>query len=175
MTRNAVFLVHDGEVKGTYFKRRLYAEDGITPGDRPLCFQWEKFSCIPLICADAAYNPSKVGTTMMHEANQVGAGKDVPIIVCSNGGWLMEPYWQVPLQTWASGCDAPVLICGVSGEGPPFIEDGEQGFYGGGGSGVFWPGGQWSDGPQPCQKEEPGIYIVDTDNPEDPIIESARF
>ena len=60
------------------------------------------------------------------------------------------------VNTDASGCSAPVLICGVAGKGAWFEDQDGEGFYGGGGSGVFWPSAE------PIQRKLRGIYIVDT-------------
>lgn len=169
--RNAVFLVHKNKIKGTYFKRRPWQDEDIKPGSSVVCFQWDEFSCIPLICADAADNPSQFGTKMMYEAIERGAGKNTPIVVCSYGSGLNTPDWQEPLQSWSSGCEAPVLICGVSGKGAAFKEDnGDEGFFGGGGSGVFWP-----ERRQPYQKLERGIYIIETERREITIPKHFRL
>jgi predicted amidohydrolase len=158
--RNAIFLVHNGEIKGEYYKRRWGEGDpeNLVLGTKAKLFKWEKFSCIPLICADVFDVPSKKGTEMMYEAIQMGASENTPIIVCSYGSGLQTPFWQVPLQSWSSGCECPVLICGVSGKSDkPIIVDGFEEYCGGGGSGVFW-----SDGVSPYQKSDSGIYIIDT-------------
>lgn len=154
--RNAVFLSHAGRIGGRYFKRRPWQEPQIAPGGETVVFRWGAHACIPLICADAADNPSPNGTRMMYEAIRHGAGPGIPIVVSSYGDGLYKDYWQVPLQTWASGCGTPVLICGVSGKGDAYVEDEETGNYGGGGSGVFWP-----DGSPPWQRKNRGIYVVD--------------
>lgn len=155
--RNAVFLSHAGRIGGRYFKRLPWQEPQIAPGGETVVFRWGTHACIPLICADAANNPSPIGTRMMYEAIRHGAGMSIPIIVSSYGSELNTEYWQAPLQTWALGCGAPVLICGVSGKGAPYIEeDGNTGNYGGGGSGVFWP-----DDRLPWQRKPRGIYVVD--------------
>jgi len=156
MERNAVFLSYRGGILGRYFKRLLWQEPKIANGEEPTLFKWSDKSCIPLICADAADNPSPTGSRMMYEAICLGAGEHVPIVVSSYGAWLNEPYWQVPLQTWARGCGAPLLICGISGHGADF-EDGEKpGNYGGGGSGVFWP-----DERLPWQRHPRCILMID--------------
>lgn len=160
IARNAVFLSYKGKTLGRYFKRLPWQEPGISPGGETKRFEWEGHSCIPLICADAADNPSQTGTRMMYEAVRHGASGDVPIVVASYGAWLNTPYWRKPLQTWADGCEAPVVICGVSGKGAYFEEDGRSGHYGGGGTGVFWPKAE--DNRPPIQSKERGIHTVDT-------------
>lgn len=94
----------------------------------------------------------------MYKAIECGASKHTPIVVCSYGSLLDEPVWQEPLQTWASGCEAPVLICGVSGKGDEVEKGDSSDCYGGGGSGVFWP-----DGKRPQQRKRRGIYCIDTE------------
>lgn len=157
--RNAVFLSFEGKIINRYFKRLPWQEPTISPGGKTVRFNWDGKSCIPLICADAADNPSPTGRRMMHEAISQGAGAEVPIVVSSYGALRAMTYWQVALQAWAFGCGAPVIICGVSGKGDPFTEDGVTGHFGGGGSGVFWP-----DGSPPIQHEKRGIYFVDTNS-----------
>jgi predicted amidohydrolase len=155
--RNAIFLSFRGKIVGRYFKRLPWHEPGIAPGGETVRFNWDDKNCIPLICADAADNPSPTGTRMMYEAIRHGAGAEVPIVVSSYGALLSMPYWPVALQAWARGCGAPVVVCGVSGKGDAFTEEGVSGFFGGGGSGVFWP-----DSRPPIQCQERGIYVVDT-------------
>ena len=155
--RNAVFLTFAGKTVDSYFKRSPWQEPDISPGGESKKFIWKKGSCVPLICADAADNPSPNGTRMMYEAIRCGACSDVPIVVASYGTWLFEDYWQEPLNFWSRGTGAPVVICGVSGVGDSFEDNGILGNYGGGGSGVFWP-----DGQAPSQRKNRGIHIVDT-------------
>ena len=159
VARNAAFLAYDGAIHGTYFKRIRWQEEPIQVGQSGVCFTWGPgFACIPLICADAADNPSPVGTQMMHEAIQLGADADTPIVIPSYGAGLATPIWQEPLQLWAMGCGAPVAICGISGRSKStYQEDGITNHYGGGGSGVFWPNGS-----RTRQSSKRGIYIVDT-------------
>jgi hypothetical protein len=59
-----------------------------------------------------------------------------------------------PLRTWALGCGSPVLICGISGKGPAYTDGDQRGHYGGG-SGVFWPDGEFR------QYRQRGMYVVD--------------
>jgi predicted amidohydrolase len=159
--RNAVFLSYGGKIHGRYFKRLRWNEPQIAPGGEATVFEWNNMRCIPLICADAADNPSQTGTRMMYEAIRLGAGEQVPIVVSSYGAWLNEPYWQEPLQTWASGCGAPLLICGVSGKGDPFTDAGVSGNFGGGGSGVFWPYIWPNKKRSPWQRKRRGILLID--------------
>ena len=154
--RNAVFLCHSGQCLGHYCKRLPWQEPGLIPGTSAVVLRWGRHACFPLICADAADNPSPQGTTLMFEALQRGVGDTVPIIVASYGAGLNTPYWQEPLRAWALGCAAPVLICGVSGQGPAYRDGEQRGHYGGGGSGVFWPDGEFR------QRRERGVYVVDT-------------
>ena len=153
--RNTVFLVEGGKILGTYFKRLLWQEDDIFPGSQAVRFDWSKGSGIPLICADAGDNPSPTGTRLMYESLCQGAGPNTPILLCTYGAWFNEPYWQKPLSAWAAGCNAPVVVCAVSGKGEPFVDEGISGHYGGGGSGVFWPEGVSH------QEQSSGIYIID--------------
>jgi predicted amidohydrolase len=157
--RNAVFLVYDGAIHGTYFKRIRWQKEPIKVGQTGVCFTWNPgLACIPLICADAADNPSRLGTQMMAEAIQLGANADTPIVVPSYGAGLAKPEWREPLQLWAMGCGAPVAICGISGKSrSTYLEDGIKKHYGGGGSAVFWPNGS-----RTRQSSKRGIYIVDT-------------
>ena len=79
--RNAVFLAYDGAIHGTYFKRIRWQNEAIHVGQTGVCFTWKSgFACIPLICADAADNPSPLGTQMMADAIQLGANADTPIV-----------------------------------------------------------------------------------------------
>jgi predicted amidohydrolase len=153
--RNAVFLCCNGKCLGHYCKRLPWQEPGLVPGTSAVLLRWGRRACLPLICADAADNPSPLGTAFMFEALQLGVGERVPIIVASYGAWLNRPYWQEPLRTWALGCGAPVLICGVSGKGAAFRDGDQRGHYGGGGSGVFWPDGTFT------QYRQRGLYVVD--------------
>jgi predicted amidohydrolase len=155
--RNAVFLSFGGKIIDRYFKRRPWQEPTIAPGCETVVFNWGGKNCIPLICADAADNPSPTGTKMMYEAIRHGASAEVPIVVSSYGALLSMAYWPDALQTWARGCGAPVVICGISGKGDAFTEDGVLDYFGGGGSGVFWP-----DDRPPLQGKSRGVYIVDT-------------
>jgi len=155
--RNTALLAHQGQIKGEYFKRKLWHEDEVVSGTNGVKFEWENFGCIPLICADAADTESPGIRKSFKEAIALGAGATCPIIVPSYGAWLNEAYWQKPLQDWSNSCQAPVLICGVSGKGQSFVDyDGRSGNYGGGGSGVFWP-----DGNSPIQRKLRGAHIVD--------------
>lgn len=155
--RNTAFLAQQGKIKGEYFKRRLWHEDEVVPGTHSVKFEWARSACIPLICADAANTDLRRINDLFKEAIALGAGAQCPIVVPSYGAWLNESYWQKPLQEWSTKCNAPVLICGVSGTGKYFTDyDGVSGNYGGGGSGVFWP-----DGEPPIQRKLRGAHIVD--------------
>lgn len=157
--RNAAFLIHKGRLCGEYFKRIMWQDEtAISSGPCGVKFSWDRFSCIPLICADAGDDSSKrVTAMMMNEALVLGANADTPIVVPSYGARLKTDYWHVPLIAWAQTCDAPVAICGVSGRSKEaYIENGKEKYYGGGGSGVFWP-----DGTHTQQSGERGIYMVD--------------
>ena len=153
--RNAVFLCQGGTCRGHYFKRLPWQEPKVVPGPSAVVLRWGRHACFPLICADAADNPSPQGTAFMVEALQLGVGEHVPIIVASYSAWLNQPYWREPLRTWAMGCAAPVLICGVSGQGAALQDGDQRGHYGGGGSGVFWPDGDF------MQRWQRGVYVVD--------------
>ena len=157
--RNAAFLAYDSAIHGSYFKRIRWQSEAIQVGQTGVCFAWKQgFACIPLICADAADNPSPIGTQMMAEAIQLGANADTPIIVPSYGAGLAKPEWREPLHVWAMGCGAPVAICGISGKSrSTYLEDGVRKHYGGGGSAVFWPNGS-----RTRQSSKRGIYIIDT-------------
>ena len=157
--RNAVLLVHQGQVKGHYFKRIRWQSERFIAGTSGVKFSWGPgLSCIPLICADAADNPSAVGTRMMHEALSLGANADTPIVVVSYGAELAKAEWREPLYLWSAGCAAPVAICGISGKSKAtYLEDGIQKHYGGGGSAVFWP-----DGSRTRQSQQRGVYLIDT-------------
>jgi predicted amidohydrolase len=156
--RNIALLVKSGSILGRYFKRKKWRGERFTPGDTSARFEWGKYSCIPLICADAGDNPSPFGTKLMAEALTLGAGKEVPIVIPSYGAGLMTPYWHEPLSLWAKGTGAPIAICGVAGKSAnTYFEDGESRHYGGGGSAVFWP-----DGSVSRQSSKRGIYVVDT-------------
>ncbi|KGM40410.1 hypothetical protein JY96_11215 [Aquabacterium sp. NJ1] len=157
--RNAVFLCEQGKVVDHYYKRILWHEEEYVPGTQTKLFVWSRGRCVPLICADASDNPSPTGTRMMYEAIKAGAGPDVPIVVCTYGARFFEEYWQLPLQTWATGCDANVLVCAVSGKGNEYTDDDESlGHFGGGGSGLFRPGLNT----KPLQRVHRGICVVDT-------------
>ena len=157
--RNAVLLVHQGQVKGHYFKRIHWQGERFTAGTSGVKFSWgPDLSCIPLICADAADNPSALGTCMMHEALTLGANADTPIVVVSYGAQLAKAEWREPLYLWSAGCAAPVAICGISGKSKAtYLEDGIKKHYGGGGSAVFWP-----DGSRTRQSQQRGVYLIDT-------------
>lgn len=162
LQRNTVFLIHQGQVKGHYFKRIAWLDEPIVEGKQALRFDWQsqhsKFACIPLICADAAENPTPTGTLMMAEALRLGANAETPIIVTSYSFELAGPMWREALYFWSTGCGAPVAICGVSGKSRKAYAD-EQGrhHFGGGGSAVFWP-----DGSHTRQRSQRGIYLIDT-------------
>lgn len=157
--RNAVFLCEQGKVVDRYYKRLLWHEDEYVPGTQTKLFVWSRGRCVPLICADAGDNPSPTGTKMMYEAVKAGAGPDVPIVVCTYGARFFEEYWQLPLRTWATGCDAKVLVCAVSGVGDKYQDyDGSSGRFGGGGSGFYSPGLTT----KPLRRFRRGICVVDT-------------
>jgi predicted amidohydrolase len=161
--RNAVFLIDQGQVKGVYFKRLAWLDEPIVEGDQAVRFEWQsrqsRFACIPLICADAAENPTPTGTLMMAEALQLGANAETPIIVPSYSFELTGPMWREAMYFWSTGCGAPVAICGVSGKSRHFYldEQGQKHHFGGGGSAVFWP-----DGSRTRQSCKRGIYLIDT-------------
>jgi len=94
--RNAVFFCQEGATRDKDFKRLPWQEPGLTPGGETKRFEWNHGSCIPLICADAADNPSQTGTRMMYEAIRMGAGTETPIVVSSYGACFFDPYWQMP-------------------------------------------------------------------------------
>ena len=55
--RNAVFLIDQGKVQGSYFKRIRWRSERIYQGKHGVKFAWgleKQMPCIPLICADAA-------------------------------------------------------------------------------------------------------------------------
>jgi hypothetical protein len=157
--RNAVFLAYDKTIHGTYFKRIRWQEEPIKVGQTGVCFTWKPgLACIPLICADAADNPSPLGTQMMAEAIQLGANDDTPIVVPSYGAGLAITEWREPLQLWAMSCGSPVAICDISGRSKSnYQENGIKEHYGGGGSALFWPNGS-----RTRQRSKRGIYIIDT-------------
>jgi predicted amidohydrolase len=158
--RNAAILIHQGEVKGRYFKRIAWQDEPIAPGDQAVRFEWPpNHACIPLICADAAENPTPTGTLMMAEALNLGANGKTPIVVPSYSAGLTEPMWREALYFWSTGCGAPVAICGVSGKSLSTYldEHGTKHHYGGGGSAVFLP-----DGTRTRQSSKRGIYLIDT-------------
>lgn len=161
--RNAVFLIHQGQVKGLYYKRIAWLDEPIVVGCQAVCFEWQSanshFACIPLICADAAENPTPTGTLMMAEALQLGANAEIPIIVVSYSFELTGSMWREALYFWSTGCGAPVAICGVSGKSRKAYvdEQGQHHHFGGGGSAVFWP-----DGSHTRQRSQRGIYLIDT-------------
>lgn len=161
--RNAVFLIHQGQAKGLYFKRIAWLDEPIIAGNQAIRFDWQSrnshFACIPLICADAAENPTPTGTLMMAEALQLGANVETPIIVVSYSFELAGPMWREALYFWSTGCGAPVAICGVSGKSQKSYvdEQGQKHHFGGGGSAVFWPDGSHT---RQCNKR--GIYLIDT-------------
>jgi predicted amidohydrolase len=161
-TRNAVFLVYNGAIHGTYFKRIPWDNEPIEPGEKAVLFSWKPgFSCVPLICADAIYNPSRIGTKMMDEVIAIGANvdTDTPIVISSYGADLETDYWQIPLKLWSKGCGAVVAICAVSGKSKStFEEDGKTRNYGGGGSAMFWTDGSRSSD----KNKKSGIYLIDT-------------
>ncbi|OAI07035.1 hypothetical protein A1353_08410 [Methylomonas methanica] len=157
--RNAAFLVYQGKIYGQYFKRIVWQDEPIVVGSSAVRFEWGAHkACIPLICADAAENPTPVGTCMMYEAIQLGANSDTPIVVPSYSAGLTQAMWREALYFWSTGCGAPVAICGISGQSRVTYQDGDvRKHYGGGGSAVFWP-----DGSRTRQSSKRGIYIVDT-------------
>jgi predicted amidohydrolase len=124
--RNAAFLAYGSAIHGAYFKRIRWQAEPIKVGETGVCFTWKPgHVCIPLICADAADNPSPLGTQMMAEAIQLGANADTPIVVPSYGAGLTTPEWREPLHLWAMGCGAPLAICGISGKSrSTYLEDG---------------------------------------------------
>ena len=161
-TRNAVFLAYDKAIHGTYFKRIPWNDEPIEPGESTVLFSWKPgFSCVPLICADAMYNPNRTSTKMMNEAIQLGANSDTdtPIIISSYGADLETNFWQKPLKLWSQGCGAVVAICGISGNSKiTFKENGKKRHYGGGGSSMYWADGSRSS----HENKESGIYLIDT-------------
>jgi predicted amidohydrolase len=97
--RNAIFLAFGSAIHGTYIKRIRWQQEPIQVGQAGVCFTWKPgLACIPLICADAADNPSPLGTQMMVEAIQLGANVDTPIVIPSYGAGLAKPEWREPLQ-----------------------------------------------------------------------------
>jgi predicted amidohydrolase len=158
--RNVVFLVYQGRVIDSYFKRIPWDED-IEVGDRTKVFKWGakfKYSCIPLICADAGDDNGQRKSKMMADAISKGAGPNTPIVICSYGGGLRTPYWHHALHGWAKGTEAPVVICGVSGqseESTYYDHENIQQKFGGGGSGVLWPDGEIN------QVSFAGVFILD--------------
>lgn len=157
--RNAAFLVYQGKIYGQYFKRIAWQDEPIAVGNRAVRFEWGTHkACIPLICADAAENPTPVGTCMMYEAIQLGANSDTPIVVPSYSAGLTQAMWREALYFWSTGCGAPVAICGISGQSKStYLEDDVRKHYGGGGSAVFWP-----DGSRTRQSSKRGIHLIDT-------------
>jgi predicted amidohydrolase len=156
--RNAVFLIDQCQVMGMYCKRISWQDEPIAVDGPAVRFEWQsRFACIPLICADAAENPTPTGTLMMAEAIHLGANPETPIIVPSYSFGLAGPMWREALYYWSTGCGAPVAICGISGHSKStYEEDGVRKHYGGGGSAVFWP-----DGSRTRQSSKRGIYIID--------------
>lgn len=114
--RNVAYLIHNGAMIVSYFKRVKWRGEHFEPGNESVKFSWGTKACIPLICADAGDNPSPTGTRTMHQALELGANANTPIVIPSFGAGLMTSYWKVPLTTWARGCGAPVAICGVWGK-----------------------------------------------------------
>ena len=154
--RNAAFLVHGGRVKRTYYKRFRWGEEGvpgdvyeIEPGTKIRKFQWGKFSCVPLICADVLVPRGKELRAMIEDAVVSGASPEVPVVVTSYGTRVRGAEWTRQLKAWARGCRAPVVFCNFAGR------DRETG-WGGGGSGVFWP-----DGKVTARPRKPGVYFHD--------------
>ena len=156
--RNRIFLVESGKVLGEYSKRVRWNERFV-PGSSSEMFEWSRGKCFPLICADASVAQSPLGTRMMYDALAMGVMGRVPIIVAAYGSRFFLPYWQEPLQAWASGTGAPVVVCNVAGRGDEWKRAGDQGRFGGGGSGVFWPNGS-----KPLQFRERGLHIVSLTN-----------
>lgn len=152
--RNTIYLMEGGKALGEYSKRVRWKER-FTPGNSSKLFQWSRGKCFPLICADASVAQSPQGTRMMHDALELGVNKRVPIIVSAYGSLFFRPYWQTPLQAWAFGTGAPVVVCNIAGKGKAWEHEGDHGHFGGGGSGVFWP-----DGSAPLQFRERGIHII---------------
>jgi predicted amidohydrolase len=141
--RNRSYLTNNGKVIQWYDKQIRWLGERFKEGDSAELFEWEANRCVPLVCADAGDDLSRRKVKMMSAAIGAGAGPKVPIVISSYGGGLMTDYWQPALREWSKGCDAPVVICGISGW------HGEQSYdylggkhpFGGGGSGVFWPDG----------------------------------
>jgi predicted amidohydrolase len=156
-TYNRVYLVNRGVVEKYYDKQIRWTGEIFTPGTKAERFEWAGSKCIPLICADAGDDLTPQKVRMMAAAIEAGAGKDVPIVICSYGGGLMTDYWQPALQQWSQGCEAPVVICGIAGTHPTlkYPYKGENLPFGGGGSGVFWSDGLIE------QCKEGGIVVVD--------------
>lgn len=145
-TRNRVYLVNQGNIaKDDWYDKQIHWKgEKFKPGTAAKCFEWADKKCIPLICADAGeyLNPEKI--ERMFKVIKAGAGPKTPIVICSYGGGLLTDYWQPALREWSQGCDAPVVICGISGtHSKEIYEDKNEKIhsFGGGGSGAFWPNG----------------------------------
>lgn len=143
-TRNRVYLVNRGKVIDWYDKQIVWEGEDFKPGIGAKCFEWDGKKCIPLICADAGEYLSPEKIERMFKVIKAGAGPKTPIVISSYGGGLLTDYWQPSLREWSKGCDAPVLICGISGtHSETFFKDTNKMShpFGGGGSGAFWPTG----------------------------------
>lgn len=148
--RNRVYLVHRGCVVDFYDKQVAFEGEAFTPGSVVKLFAWGEHRCLPLICADADQGPaSHFMQRLTQRAIAAGAGPQVPIVVCSYGAMLTQPYWTDSLHHLANTCNAPLLICGIAGISPGLFThheadggDGKKHHFGGGGSGLFLPGGQ---------------------------------
>ena len=141
--RNRMYLTSGGRVVQSYDKQIRWGER-FKEGNKAECFAWGSNKCIPLICADAGDDLTPRKVQMMLSAIEAGAGPKVPIVISSYGGGLMTDYWRPALREWSNGCNAPVIICGISGwHSEQTYEDymGNKQPFGGGGSGVFWPDG----------------------------------
>jgi predicted amidohydrolase len=141
-TRNRVYLVNRGKVIDWYDKQIIWEGEHFEPGTAAKCFEWDGKKCIPLICADAGDDLTPRKVRMMLDALDKGAGPETPIVVCSYGAGLLTDYWQPALREWSQGCNAPVVICGISGtHGTATYKDKNKMVhpFGGGGSGGFWP------------------------------------
>ena len=83
-TRNRVYFVNRGVVENYYDKQVRWDDEFFTPGKTAERFDWADHSCIPLICADAGDDLTPRKVRMMAAALELGAGPNIPIIICCN-------------------------------------------------------------------------------------------
>ncbi len=155
-TRNAVFLVYEGGVRGSYFKQFRWKKEGIKSGAGCARFVWgdgnDARACVPLICADV-YSPlAAQRKKLFKSAREVGAQQGDLFVVSAYAGVPHGARWRSALFAWAEEFESPVAFCNFAGVDP---NPGPTQNFGHGGSDVFW------EERRLIQPEQPGVYVHD--------------